>query len=192
MKFLTRLGIILIAIVGIGAGFMYLRSTDTETEKATANYDVKEVGQLDTTSIFYDKIVKAKEAKKVLNLKVGEEAVLYIFHFKAQIYYDLSQAHSEYDDSTKTLKVTMPHPEVKLLLKDSHYSADYDYYKVKDSVLIEDKNTNGLKLQKEAADDVKTDILAKDDIVNTAEQSAKKILSKMFSADKVRVICEFA
>ncbi|KRM54875.1 hypothetical protein FC18_GL001917 [Lacticaseibacillus sharpeae JCM 1186 = DSM 20505] len=171
---------------------MAIRSTGTETEKSTANYDVKEVGQLDTTSIYYDKVVKTNEVKKFLNVKVGKETSLYIFHFKAQIYYNLDKAHSDYNESTKTLTVTMPQPEVKLLLKDSNYAADCDYYKVKDSMLIADKNNKGLKIQKEAAQDVKTDILAKKDFTNTAQQSAKKVLSKMFSNDKIKVVCEFA
>ena len=92
---------------------------------------------------------------------MGTEKSLYIFHFKAQVYYDLNKATSHYDEKSKTMTVNMPKPGVKLILKDDDSKATYQYYDLKDSVWVNDKNDKGLKLQAKLADTAKQDIMKK-------------------------------
>ena len=153
-----------IVIVVLTLGIWKVKSLHFFDEKdtvSTSNYTVKNIGELDTTSVFYDKTVETSEPGRFLGLKMGTEKSLYIFHFKAQVYYDLNKATSHYDEKSKTMTVNMPKPGVKLILKDDDSKATYQYYDLKDSVWVNDKNDKGLKLQAKLADTAKQDIMKK-------------------------------
>ncbi|MCI1893812.1 MAG: DUF4230 domain-containing protein [Lactobacillus sp.] len=153
-----------IVIVVLTLGIWKVKSLHFFDEKdtvSTSNYTVKNIGELDTTSVFYDKTVETSESGRFLGLKMGTEKSLYIFHFKAQVYYDLNKATSHYDEKSKTMTVNMPKPGVKLILKDDDSKATYQYYDLKDSVWVNDKNDKGLKLQAKLADTAKQDIMKK-------------------------------
>ncbi|MFT8459175.1 MAG: DUF4230 domain-containing protein [Liquorilactobacillus ghanensis] len=185
---------ILLAIVIFGGGYLFYQHQHAAVEEqtSTANYSVKDIGQLDVENVFYDKTVNQAESGSFLGIKVGKETSLYIFHFKAQVYYDLDKAHSSYNAADKTLTVQMPQPEIKLLLKDSKYHMNYDYYKVHNSIFVKDSDDKGLKVEQQAADEVKKDILAKPDVIASAKSSARKTLTQMFARDNVKVKCVFS
>ncbi|KRN18131.1 DUF4230 domain-containing protein [Lacticaseibacillus camelliae] len=186
--------IVLIAVLVIGGLAIYTRYDDAQesTKVATSNFKVKQIGELDTTSVYYDKTVNKDKVGQILGgLIKDKETTVYIFHFKAQVYFDLAKSKNHYDSATKTLLITMPAPQVKLLLKDSDYASSFDYYKTNASMFVSDNNATGLKIQKEAAKDVDEDILGKPDIVTTAKKSAQQMLSRMLGTKGVKVKCSF-
>lgn len=191
----VRSFIIALVIIVLGGGVAWTvyshKQADVTDQVKTSNYTVKSIGELDALSVMYDKTVKETEASKILGLKVGTEESLYVFHFKAQVYYDLNQAQSHYDKEKKALAVTMPKAQVKLLLKDDKYTESYDYYKIKNNMFIDDTNDKGLAVQKKAVKDVKSDILERADVLPTAQKSAKATLEQMFKNDPIKVVISF-
>lgn len=184
------LGLFLLTI-----GVWWVKSWPIFDEKdtvSTSNYTVKQIGELDTTSVFYDKTFETSESGKLLGLKVGTEKSLYVFHFKAQLYYDLDKASSHYNKLTKTMTVRMPKPSVKLILKDDDSKATFKYYDLKDSIWVHPKNDKGLKIQAKLANTAKQDILKKKDLIKTSQESAEAILTKMFSNDPIHLKFKFA
>lgn len=192
VKWITVIVILLAA--GFAGGIFYTREqhSTTQTKTSTTNYTVKNIGQLDVTNVFYDKTVSQTEKGSLFGIKVGKESSLYIFHFKAQVYYDLDQATSRFDRKTNTLTVRLPAAQVKLLLKDPKYNLSYDYYQVHNSIFVKNSDDKGLKVEQRAAKDVEKDILAKKDVIASAQTNAKKILQQMFVKDHIKVKCIFS
>lgn len=177
-------------IIGGLAWTKYSEAKINDTSSA-GSYSVEKIGELDVTSVYYDKILNRDESKKLFGLTVAKESSLYIFHFKAQIYYDLTQAKTNYNAETKTLKITLPKAQVKLLMKDSEYSIDYEYYKAANSLFIKDDNNKGLEIQKEAIKNVEEEILGKEDFVELAQTNILTILKQMYAPQEIEVECEF-
>ena len=184
--------VIVLVVISAFGGYSFYSYSQKPTVKAHADtYTLEKVGELDTLSIKYDKTLEQDEPGKFLGLKVGTEKSLYIFHFKAQIYYNLDDAISRYNKDQKTLTVTMPTAKIKLLLKDNKYTGDFDYYKLKNNAFVKDSNDKGLKVQQEAIKDVKADILKMKDIVPSAQKSATTTITQMFANDPIKVIVNF-
>ena len=151
----------------------------------------KKIGELDVASIYYDKILNEEESHRVFGLTVGKERSLYVFHFKAQIFYDLAQATNTYDEENKILEITMPAPGVKLLMKDSDYSLDFEYYVAKNSVWIQDDNMKGLNIQKKVMENIEEEILGKEEFIEIAQENIGKILNAMYQTQGIEVNCVF-
>lgn len=185
---------LLVIIIIVMAAFIFIREGQgkVETQTSTANFSVEDIGELDVTTVFYDKTVSQTKKGSLLGLNVGKDTSLYIFHFKAQVYYDLSKAESTYDKLNRELTVKLPKAEAKLILKDSKYDLDYDYYKAASSIFVKEDNSKGLEVQKQAAKDIKKDILGKKDIVKTAQDSAKKTLKNIYKVNNIDVNCTFS
>ena len=124
-------------------------------------------------------------------MTVGKERSLYVFHFKAQIFYDLAHATNTYDEENKILEITMPAPGVKLLMKDSDYSLDVEYYVAKNSVWIQDDNMKGLNIQKKVMENIEEEILGKEEFIEIAQENIGKILNAMYQTQGIEVNCVF-
>lgn len=185
--------VVAVAVVLTIGGLAWTRYSEARVKdtNSAGSYSVEKIGELDVTSVYYDKILNRDESKKLFGITLAKESSLYIFHFKGQIYYDLTQSKSKYNEEEKTLKVTLPKPQVKLLMKDSGYSIDYEYFKASNSMFIKDDNNKGLEIQKAAIANVEEEILGKEDFVELAQSSVLTILKQMYAPQEIQVECEF-
>lgn len=180
--------IIALVVFTVYQGYSWLKfALNRDDDVTRSNYHVQEIGELDAVSVAYDKTISSTEAGHLWFIHTGDEKWLYIFHFKAQIYYDLKQAKSKYDKKAKTLTITMPKEQVKLLLRDGKYAASYKSFQIKNSNFVAQKNDNGLELQKKAIKDVNADILNKKDFITDAQTSVKKTLKQMYRNEDVKL-----
>ena len=195
MKKKTKLILSIVGLV-VFAGVIFFSTlyyVDAKSKITTSagSYNVEKIGELDVASIYYDKILNEEESHRVFGLTVGKERSLYVFHFKAQIFYDLAQATNTYDEENKILEITMPAPGVKLLMKDSDYSLDFEYYVAKNSVWIQDDNMKGLNIQKKVMENIEEEILGKEEFIEIAQENIGKILNAMYQTQGIEVNCVF-
>ena len=187
---LSIVGLVVFAGV-IFFGTLYFVDAKSKITTSAGSYNVEKIGELDVASIYYDKILNEEESHRVFGLTVGKERSLYVFHFKAQIFYDLAQATNTYDEENKILEITMPAPGVKLLMKDSDYSLDFEYYVAKNSVWIQDDNMKGLNIQKKVMENIEEEILGKEEFIEIAQENIGKILNAMYQTQGIEVNCVF-
>ena len=195
MKKKTKLILSIVGLV-VFAGVIFFSTlyyVDAKSKITTSagSYNVEKIGELDVASIYYDKILNEEESHRVFGLTVGKERSLYVFHFKAQIFYDLTHATNTYDEEIKILEITMPAPGVKLLMKDSDYSLDFEYYVAKNSVWIQDDNMKGLNIQKKVMENIEEEILGKEEFIEIAQENIGKILNAMYQTQGIEVNCVF-
>lgn len=195
MKKKTKLILSIVGLV-VFAGVIFFSTlyfVDAKSKITTSagSYNVEKIGELDVASIYYDKILNEEESHRVFGVTVGKERSLYVFHFKAQIFYDLAQATNTYDEENKILEITMPAPGVKLLMKDSDYSLDFEYYVAKNSVWIQDDNMKGLNIQKKVMENIEEEILGKEEFIEIAQENIGKILNAMYQTQGIEVNCVF-
>ncbi len=195
MKKKTKLILSIVGLV-VFAGVIFFSTlyyVDAKSKITTSagSYNVEKIGELDVASIYYDKILNEEESHRVFGLTVGKERSLYVFHFKAQIFYDLAQATNTYDEENKILEITMPAPGVKLLMKDSDYSLDFEYYVAKNSIWIQDDNMKGLNIQKKVMENIEEEILGKEEFIEIAQENIGKILNAMYQTQGIEVNCVF-
>ena len=187
---LSIVGLVVFAGV-IFFGTLYFVDAKSKITTSAGSYNVEKIGELDVASIYYDKILNEEESHRVFGLTVGKERSLYVFHFKAQIFYDLAHATNTYDEENKILEITMPAPGVKLLMKDSDYSLDFEYYVAKNSVWIQDDNMKGLNIQKKVMENIEEEILGKEEFIEIAQENIGKILNAMYQTQGIEVNCVF-
>ena len=85
----------------------------------------------------------------------------------------------------------MPAPGVKLLMKDSDYSLDFEYYVAKNSIWIQDDNMKGLNIQKKVMENIEEEILGKEEFIEIAQENIGKILNAMYQTQGIEVNCVF-
>lgn len=112
---ISFVGIVLFIVIAS----LFSSNIFSDTRSSTPGFNLDKIGELDVASIYYDKILNEEESKKAFGLKIAKENALYVFHLKAQIYYDLTQAKIDHDEKKQTVTVHLPKPNVKLLLNDS-------------------------------------------------------------------------
>lgn len=167
------------------------------TKVNVSEFEVKKIREINALAITYDKTVDetSDQAKAFGFFKIGsKERDLYIFHFKAKMYYDMAKVKP--NKVGNTITYTLPKAKVDLLLGSDNFITDYENYKLKDAFFVLDANDKGLKVQTKAVKETTKEIKTNETFIKQAQDSAREFLTSLYSdtedkENKIKVVVNF-
>ncbi|WP_460059005.1 DUF4230 domain-containing protein [Pseudolactococcus yaeyamensis] len=191
---LAVMGILVVMVV---IWFLFSLIPSGSTKVKTSEFEVKEIREINALAITYDKTVDetSNQAKAFGFFKIGsKERDLYIFHFKAKMYYDMAKVNP--NTVGNTITYTLPKAKVDLLLAGDNFITDYEIYKLKDAFFVLDANDKGLEVQTKAVSETTKEIRTNEAFIKQAQDSAREFLTSLYSdikdkENKIKVVVNF-
>lgn len=142
--------------------------------------------QLLTTKYYYTNAETYRGSKQIgdATLPGTENVVIYTYSGTVSLGIDLSQTTYQVDNSTKTIRVTLP--DVQIIANEidqSSFEPEYESYSVLNPITLQDAYKSEDELKQEAADKV----LANEELMQTALKNAQNVIRDFLtSADATK------